>query len=134
MNCALCVSYQFKAQDYNKLGYHKSYCLGCYPRGKNCTFTGGLCEKLAQGTIRFCYQCDEFPCPRLKRLDKRYRTKYGMSMIENNKMMKEQGIDAFLKSQQQKWACPTCGQLMCCHMHMCLVCNEEALNKKIKVK
>ena len=33
--------------------------------------------------FRYCYECDGFPCARVKRLDKRYRTKYEMSMIEN---------------------------------------------------
>jgi hypothetical protein len=33
--------------------------------------------------FRYCYECDEFPCARVKRLDKRYRTKYEMGMIEN---------------------------------------------------
>jgi hypothetical protein len=132
MNCALCVAYQFKAKDLNKLGYHKTYCPGCIPRGRHCTFTGGLCEQLANGTVRFCYECEQFPCLRLKRLDKRYRTKYDMSMIANNKMIKAQGIDAFLARQAVNWACPACGEIMCTHMHMCLDCNKTKLAKKPK--
>jgi len=132
MNCALCVAYQFGQKDLNKLGYHRTYCPGCIPRGNNCTFTDGLCEKLAKGTLRFCYECEQFPCARLKRLDYRYRRKYNMSMIANNTMMKEKGLEAFLKSERDKWACPDCGDIMCTHMHMCLECNKDKLNKKRK--
>ncbi len=37
MNCGLCIAYQFKEKDLNKKGFHKTYCLGCLPRGENCT-------------------------------------------------------------------------------------------------
>ena len=33
----------------------------------------------------------------LARLDKRYRERYGMSMVENQKTLKEKGMDEFLK-------------------------------------
>ena len=40
----------------------------------------------------FCFDCDKFPCDRLKRLDKRYREKYGMSEIENLNKIREIGL------------------------------------------
>lgn len=33
MNCGLCISYQFKENDLNKKGFHRTYCPGCIPRG-----------------------------------------------------------------------------------------------------
>lgn len=44
-----------------------------------------------------------FPCERLKRLDKRYREKYGMSEIENLVYIKKNGISKFLKEQSKKY-------------------------------
>lgn len=76
MNCGLCIAYQFKENDLNKRGFHKKYCPGCIPRGENCTHMKDACELLAKGSIRFCFECESFPCKRLKALDKRYRTKY----------------------------------------------------------
>lgn len=83
MNCSLCIAYQFKEKDLNSQGFHRTYCPGCITRGKNCTHMGDSCELLGKGAVRFCYECVSFPCKRLKSLDKRYHTKYHMSMIEN---------------------------------------------------
>jgi hypothetical protein len=43
------------------------------------------CAKIRNNKIKFCFECEGFPCDRIKTLDKRYRTKYGMSMVENLK-------------------------------------------------
>jgi hypothetical protein len=51
----------------------------------------------------YCFQCDKFPCERLERLDKRYREKYGMSEIENLKIIRDKGIEHFLKTKEKKW-------------------------------
>jgi len=134
MNCALCVAYQFGKKELNKLGFHKKYCAGCIPRGNNCTHMGDACKTLANGDLRYCHLCASFPCKRLKSLDLRYRTKYGMSMIENLKAIKEQGIEAFLQMQEELWHCPDCGQTRCCHNGLCLNCDAEALLKNKKLR
>lgn len=134
MNCALCVHYQFGEKNLNRLGFHKKYCPGCIPRGKNCLFLGGACARLANGELRFCHLCENFPCKRLKALDKRYRTKYGMSMIDNLRMIKECGMDAFLASQEEAWRCERCGTARCCHNGLCLACDAEALVRDKKLK
>ena len=89
MNCSLCIAYQFRKNDINKKGFHKKYCSGCIPRGENCTHMRDACQLLSKGSIRFCYECSNYPCKRLKALDKRYLTKYHMSMIENLDYIKE---------------------------------------------
>ncbi len=76
MNCSLCVSWQFGQKDLNRLGFHRKYCPGCIPRGEHCTFMGDRCGKLGKGLVRFCTECGEYPCRRLKDLDRRYRTTY----------------------------------------------------------
>ena len=76
MNCGLCVSYLSMKYELKKEGFRKRYCSGCRPRGKNCTFMKKHCDLLGKGLVRFCYECEKFPCSRLKDLDKRYRTKY----------------------------------------------------------
>lgn len=132
MNCGLCISYQFGEKDLNKHGFHRQYCPGCIPRGKNCTHMGDRCELLRKGSLRFCYECDAFPCKRLKSLDQRYSTKYQMSMIENLKYIQENGMQKFLEAQDEAWRCPQCGGTLCCHNGLCLNCNLEALLRKKK--
>lgn len=125
MNCRLCVSYQAGLYDINRQGYQKRYCPGCIPRGKHCTFMKKTCQVITKGKARLCLECADYPCRRLKDLDARYRKRYGMSMIENLTTIKEKGILALMKDEAIKWACPSCGELMCCHTHTCIHCESE---------
>jgi len=134
MNCSLCAAYQFREKDLNKHGFRRAYCPGCLPRGKNCTHMGDSCELLAKGKLRFCFECEAFPCKRLKSLDKRYRTKYHMSMIENLNFIEENGVEAFLEKEEAKWKCPDCGATICCHNGLCLNCNLEILQHNRKYR
>ena len=123
MNCGLCGNYQAMKYDLHKTGAKKPYCLGCYPRGRGCSpAKSGHCEKLMGRTIRFCYECEKFPCKSVKRLDDSYRTRFNMSMIENLEHIRDKGMVSFLKQQREKWHCPGCGELICCHTGTCLNC------------
>jgi len=127
MNCGVCISYMAMKCDINKKGFRKKYCAGCLPRGENCTFMAKRCDLLGKGLVRFCYDCVAFPCPRLKALDKRYRTSYHMSMIDNLKFIKDHGIERFLGNEAVKWRCPECGGVICCHNGLCLSCGLDKL-------
>jgi hypothetical protein len=109
MNCCLCINYQSMKNDLKSRGVRKKYCPGCNPRGENCVYMGDQCELLAKGKIRFCYEYEVFPCKRLKTMNKRYRTKYHMSMIENLEFIRDNSIELFLKGEEIKWLCHECG-------------------------
>lgn len=132
MNCSLCIAYKIMEKDLNKQGFHKKYCPGCIPRGENCTYMANQCELLGKGKVRFCYECEAFPCKRLKSLDKRYRIKYHMSMIDNLEYIKEYGMEEFLKKEEEKWRCPECGGDICCHNGLCFNCHIDTLSKNKK--
>ena len=134
MNCQVCISYLGMKIDLNKRGYKKSYCEGCLPRGKNCLHMGDRCEHLGNGLVRFCFECKDFPCKRLKALDKRYRTKYHMSMIENLSTIQEHGIESFLIKEARKWSCPECGNTICCHNGLCFHCQIDRLQQNKKYR
>jgi ribosomal protein L37E len=130
MNCALCWAYQAQLYDLKAKGFNRQYCPGCIQRGEHCTHMRNACETIGKGNVRFCFECEGFPCDRLKRLDKRYRTKYHMSMIANLRQIQAQGMDAFLKDQETKWRCLKCGEhLVCCHCGLCIPCDLELLRK-----
>jgi hypothetical protein len=119
MNCRLCIAYTRE----------KNACPGC--RGDDSVKTKTRvtcriknCEKIRQGKIRYGFKCDRFPCDRLDHLDERYRTKYGMSMIDNLGQIKNFGIRHFTKNEEVRWHCPKCGQLLCVHKPQCLVCGH----------
>jgi len=134
MNCRLCVAFQAREQDINKQGFHRTYCPGCIPRGKHCCFMADSCEKAGKGLIRFCTECEIYPCKRLKSLDKRYRDKYHMSMIGNLNSIRENGMDEFLRRQEEQWRCPTCGGTICCHNGLCLACDMDRWLKNRKYR
>ncbi len=134
MNCRLCIAYQFKENDLNKNGFHKTYCPGCIPRGKNCTHMGDKCELLGKGEVRFCFDCEAYPCKMLKSLDKRYCTKYHMSMIDNLNYIKVNGVERFLEKEEEKWSCPVCGAAICCHNGLCLHCSIDTLCRNRKYR
>jgi hypothetical protein len=119
MNCRLCLAYQRE----------KNVCPGC--RGddsrkmKSCLACRiKKCERIARNGARYCFGCSTFPCARLKQLDKRYRTKYGMSMIENLQSIEKNGVRGFIRDQKQRWTCPRCGDLLCVHRPECLSCGR----------
>ena len=60
----------------------------------------------------------------MKRLDKRYRTKYAMSMIDNLEYIKQFGIRDFVKQEKERWACPVCGEIICVHKPQCISCEH----------
>ncbi len=130
MNCGICSSYLAGTRDIKNLGVRMPYCPGCRPRNKSCAFLKKHCQLLAEGKVTFCYECPEFPCERLVALDKRYRERYHMSMLENLKFIKEQGMDAFLQKEAEKWHCPGCGGTISCHNGICFDCGIERLRKR----
>ena len=89
-------------------------------------------QRLGNGLVRFCYECPDYPCHLLKHLDKRYRTYYHMSMIENLEYIRESGVVSFLAREAAKWRCPECGGVICCHNGICFSCGLEKLKDKKK--
>jgi len=134
MNCGLCVNYLAGKHKLNKQGFHKKYCPGCIARGENCLFMKDQCDLVGNGLVRFCFECADFPCKRLKTLDKRYLTKYHMSMIDNLVSIKKDGMENFLENQTEKWRCPECGGTICCHNGLCLHCSVDKLRENKKYR
>lgn len=99
MNCGLCIGY-FR---------EKNKCPGCNEDWscnreyiKKCVLRN--CEKRKKSGLKFCSgKCDEYPCRRLKNLDKRYRQRYDMSMLENLENLEKIGIGKFLDDEKERW-------------------------------
>ncbi len=127
MNCGLCSGFLTLKHGLKKKGVMKTECPGCRPRGKHCAFMKKACKFLGEGVYKYCYECADYPCERLKRLDKRYRSHYHMSMIENLDYIKANGINKFLAWQTEKWQCPECKATICCHNGICYNCGSEKL-------
>lgn len=121
MNCALCYAYRRE----------KNRCRGCRERygGKEISEVKCVIVKCPEKRDRFdfCFRCEKFPCRRIRGLDKRYRSKYGMSMIDNLAYIKERGINRFVKLERNRRKCPSCGEIICVHRVKCLSCGKSVV-------
>ncbi len=95
MNCGVCSAHLRP----------KKRCPGCNGAGQDLPKHCATCRMrlCAERTGRFCYDCAGFPCARLRRLDKRYRARYGMSEIENLECIRDHGLDRFLENEHARW-------------------------------
>ncbi|MFH1101996.1 MAG: DUF3795 domain-containing protein [Methanobacteriota archaeon] len=132
MNCGICSGYLARYYDVKNKGVKMPYCTGCRPRDKQCAFLKKRCDQLLNKKITYCYECITFPCKPLQHIDNRYRTFFRMSMIENLQFIKKNGATVFLKKEEDKWRCPTCGGRISCHNGICYHCGLEKLKKKKK--
>ena len=124
INCGTCIAYL----------RNKNKCCGCRPETgfkvahcNSCKIKN--CDNLVTTDSKFCYDCDKFPCQRLKHIDKRYRIKYKTSLIQNLTKIKEIGIINYLAEESIRWTCPECGSVISVHRDNCLSCKRN-LNKK----
>ena len=131
MYCGTCRSYLLLKKDlFEERGY-KSGCTGCRIRNKKCAFIRRDCPKLRKNEIDFCFECNQFPCSKLKKLDNRYKEKTYVSFIENLKRNNQVGVEKWLKEQEELYKCPDCGGKICLHDTECYDCgNKINPNKK----
>lgn len=113
MNCELCQAYQGKGLK----------CYGC--RNDSCRISCKNCFILkCKNKDNFCFECKNYPCSRLKKLDKRYKIKYKMSMLENLEFIRVNGINKFIKQQDERYKCNQCGKLKTVHQEYCIYCSN----------
>ena len=117
MNCMICYMH---LKD-------KKPCSGCLgdehhkpERCKACNIKNCAKEK---GFI-YCHECSVFPCKRIINLEKSYKKRYNTSLIENSKIVKEEGITAFQKYEQKKWSCNLCSGVISIHDKKCSNCHD----------
>ncbi len=122
MNCRICVGFFGYTMTGKK---RKMICPGCRPSRKSCAHVKKFCEKLSKDLIEFCFECEEFPCKHIQRLDTKYQERFDMSSIENLRMIKNEGMEAFLAQQNKHYTCPECGHFWCVHTKLCYNCGQE---------
>ncbi len=118
MNCLVC---------YRHLSPKKP-CIGCRHSDlgkpahcRNCNIKACVQAK----KLLFCDACDEYPCQRIKNLEKSYVKRYGVSLMENSKSVKGSGLPAFLAQQKADYTCPHCGGVISLHDRVCSDCQAK---------
>jgi hypothetical protein len=115
MNCLTCYAH-VRA---------KKPCEGCLVGDTNKTNRCKTCKiKTCAGErgLAWCFECPEFPCAPVKRLDRSYIKRYGVSLLDYSRVVCEQGLPAFMEQQAALWKCPTCGGVISLHDKTCAEC------------
>jgi hypothetical protein len=111
--CAVC---------YRHLG--RNPCGGCGAAHGNPAHCGTCKMKCCakERGLSHCFLCGEFPCLRIRRLDKSYRKRYNASPVENGLAAKEMGVTAFLVGHLRLYTCRACGGVISMHDGICSEC------------
>jgi hypothetical protein len=129
MNCGICMAYLREKN-------HCSSCRGTDTNKPNACVRCVIinCKTFQKGRAKYCFECDNMPCDRLKNLDKRYRTKYNMSMLENLEYIRKHGIRKFVKRENIRWTCTKCGGKINVHRGNCVECGKifYSIPKKLR--
>jgi hypothetical protein len=128
MNCAICSKYLSYVNNLKQ-----SQCVGCRPRNKRCEYLFAKCLGANNTTTCnavFCFECDQYPCKEIQRMDNRYRKSYNMSVKDNLEYIEKKGIDKFINEQYKKYHCSECGELISIHNRKCFKC--ETITKLVE--
>jgi len=135
MNCAICSRYLANINNMKR-----SQCAGCRPENKKCSYLFEKCSGInsdlkGNSSARFCFQCDQYPCKQIDRMDARYRRSYGISVKDNLKCISKIGVYKFVQEQYEEHRCSGCNGLISIHNRKCFECDAitrlvEKRNKK----
>lgn len=111
----------------------KKSCPGCLYEGKGKPEHCAACRIVScarEHGHTHCFSCGEFPCERIKPLDKNYRRRYGTSLIEFGRRANEIGVEDFLGKEMQRYACD-CGGVISLHDSTCSRCGRHVPRPRI---
>jgi hypothetical protein len=118
MNCMVCYVH---LKD-------KKPCNGCLgddsqkpDRCKSCKIKN--CAK--ENGITYCFDCTDFPCLKIKNLEKSFIKRYNTSLIENSKKVQASGVTAFQITEHKKWKCSLCSGVISIHDKICSNCQKQ---------
>ncbi|MCP4216800.1 MAG: DUF3795 domain-containing protein [bacterium] len=123
--CGSCRHYLAREKGLLKEKKLKHGCKGCRVQDKKCSWVKKGCERLRKKQVDFCFQCPDFPCDNLKKLDRRHIRDDNISLIENSRRIRKIGAEKWLKEQEDKWKCPQCGGNICVMDNECYDCRRR---------
>ena len=123
LDCSICSQAQIE----------DAPCPGCNGSDENkpewCSKLCGiiLCPKRRENGYRYCDECPDFPCDDVMEKENRYTSQYPLreSPLENLRMIREKGMEAFLEQERQLWTCKDCGNPVSVHTGICSGCKTK---------
>ena len=121
LDCSLCVQAQLEINP----------CPGCNgPDEPNkpdfCAKYCGIvtCEKRRDNGWQHCDSCPDYPCEDVMEKEERYTSQYPLSEspMENLRIIRGEGMDAFLQKERREWSCNKCGSPIAVRTGRCCRC------------
>jgi hypothetical protein len=117
MNCMVCYVHLKK----------KKPCSGCLGNDINKTERCKSCaiKRCAEEQgLTYCFECPDYPCKKIDNLDKSYKKRYQVSLVENSILVKEKGLEIFFERERTRWTCLECGGVISLHDQVCSECGK----------
>jgi len=130
--CGACRQYLVLKKDLLEERGFKKGCKGCRIQHKKCAFIRRDCPALWKKEIDFCYECENFPCENLQKIDSLYQERYSVNMIKNLERIEEIGVAKWLHEQEELYSCPECEGEICVHDTECFDCGMKINPNKRK--
>ena len=123
LDCSICTRAQIG----------EAPCPGCNGPAENkpdfCANRCGIifCGRRRESGYSFCDECPDYPCADVMEKENRYTSQYPLreSPLENLRMIREKGMEAFLEQERRLWTCPDCGSPICVHTGLCSGCGAK---------
>lgn len=84
--------------------------------------------------LRYCYQCTDFPCKVLKKLQQSHpgnpKFSYRHEMLDNLDDLKRLGERQWIQLQKKKWTCPKCKGKLLFYANQCPTCGTSIRLKR----
>jgi hypothetical protein len=123
--CGTCRHYLARTKGLLKEKKLKDGCRGCRIQNKKCSWVKKDCAPLKKGQIEFCYECNDFPCANLNKLNQRHIHEDNVNLIDNLLRIKTIGVERWLEEQEDKFRCPRCGGNTCAIDGECYDCGYK---------
>lgn len=139
--CGTCPSYlAFRKKDMEKiemmslekgLDFQELQCDGCLSGrvASGCrTCRHGFRTCAAEKQVKWCFECDEFPCQRLEDFEHVHvvnGVSHHINVINDLHYMKKYGIEDWVRVQDMEARCPGCGEVLYWFDRECPDCHEK---------
>jgi hypothetical protein len=118
INCFAC---------YARFPKRKEPCPGC--RAQTETHIRKSCQTCEirrcanERALRFCAECEDFPCAKLKPVHKRYMSIHKIDLAQNGRDA-VRDMTAYLSQQKTRYTCKHCGGIINMHYNVCSDCGK----------
>ncbi len=84
-------------------------------------------------STEFCFQCEEYPCPRLVEF-RNDECPHHSVVLKNLDIIGKEGVSTWLDQQESRWSCPECQTQFGWYDEVCTECGKKVYSCKDEEK